>query len=82
VNKVFLRVFKSSGIKAGPSFERLVEAKQRSTEAYGTPPGLKTDEIEIVVEPSWQQGGQVCVRQSDPLPLTVVSMTLDTSIAG
>lgn len=82
VNKVFLRVFQSGGIQAGPTFDRLVEAKQRTAEAYGTPPGLKTDEIEIVVAPGWQQGGQVCVRQSDPLPLTVVSMTLDAEVAG
>lgn len=82
VSRVWLRVFKSGGIKAGPDFDHLVEAKQRTTESYGTPPGLKTDEIELVLTPSWQQGGQVCVRQSDPLPLTILSMTLEVSTGG
>ena len=82
VNKVALRVFQSGGIKAGPDFDHLVEAKQRSAEIYGTPPNLKTAEVEIVIPPSWQPGAQVCVRQSDPLPLTVVSMTIDYAVAG
>lgn len=82
VNKAWLRVFRSSGIFAGPSFERLVEAKQRTTEPYGSPPALESEEIPIVIAPSWTDNGQVCVRQSDPLPLTIVSMSLDVSIGG
>ena len=82
VNKAWLRVFRSSGIFAGPSFERLVEAKQRTTEPYGSPPALKSEEIPIVITPSWTDNGQVCVRQSDPLPLTIVSMSLEVSIGG
>ena len=82
MNKAWLRVFRSSGIFAGPSFERLVEAKQRTTEPYGAPPALKSEEIPIVITPSWTDNGQVCVRQSDPLPLTIVSMSLEVSIGG
>lgn len=82
VNKVWLRVFRSSGIFAGPSFERLVEAKQRTTESYGAPPALKSEEIPIMVPPNWTDNGQVCVRQSDPLPLTIASMSLEVSIGG
>lgn len=82
VNKVFLRVYRSSGIFAGPSFDRLTEAKQRTTEPYGAPPALKSEEIPIVITPSWTDNGQVCVRQSDPLPLTLVSMSLEVSIGG
>ena len=82
VNKVFLRVYRSSGIFAGPSFDRLTEAKQRTTEPYGSPPALKSEEITIAITPSWTDNGQVCVRQSDPLPLTIVSMSLEVSIGG
>lgn len=82
VNKVWLRVFRSSGIFTGPSFDRLTEAKQRTTEQWGTPPGLKTEEIEIMVEPDWTDSGSICVRQADPLPLTVLSMSLEVSIGG
>lgn len=82
VNKAWLRVFRSSGIFIGPDADHLVEAKQRTTEPYGSPPTLKSDEILIVMTPSWQASGQVFVRQEDPLPLTITSMTAEVSIGG
>lgn len=82
VNKAWLRVFQSSGIFIGPDTDHLVEAKQRTTEPYGSPPELKSDEILIVMTPAWASSGQVYIRQSDPLPLTVVGMTLEVAIGG
>ena len=82
VNKAWLRVFQSSGIFIGPDADNLVEAKQRTTEPYGTPPELKTQEIQIMLTPSWLDSGQVYIRQSDPLPLTIVGMTLEVAIGG
>jgi hypothetical protein len=82
VNKAWLRVYQSSGIFIGPDPENLVEAKQRTTEPYGTPPALKTEEIQIMLTPSWLDSGQVYIRQSDPLPLTIVGMTLEVAIGG
>ena len=82
VNKVWLRVYRSSGIFVGPSASELTEAKQRTTENYGTPPALKSEEIPIVLTPSWADSGQIFVRQSDPLPLTVVSMTAEVALGG
>ena len=82
VNKAWLRVFQSSGIFMGPDADHLVEAKQRTTEPYGTPPALKTQEIQLVLTPSWADSGQVYVRQSDPLPLTVVALTVEVSLGG
>jgi hypothetical protein len=81
-NRVWLRVYESSGIFAGPSFDRLAEAKQRSTEPYGSAPDLKTVELSIAVPPSWGDSGRVCIRQKDPLPLTVLSISLEVSIGG
>lgn len=82
VNKVWLRVYRSSGIFVGPSTSELTEAKQRTTEPYGSPPALKSDEIEITLTPTWGASGQVFVRQADPLPLTVVSMTAEVALGG
>lgn len=82
VNRVYLRVYRSSGIFAGPDSSNLTEAKQRTTENYGTPPALKSDEIQLVISPSWNNSGQVFVRQADPLPLTLVSMTLEVAIGS
>ena len=82
INHVWLRVFESSGIFAGPSADKLVEAKQRTTEPYGTPPNLKTEDIKLMLTPTWQDNGQIFVRQTDPLPLTIVGLTIEVAIGG
>lgn len=82
INKAWLRVFRSSGIFIGPDSEHLVEAKQRKEEPYGTPPALKSEDIQVVVTPSWSDSGSVYIRQSDPLPLTVVALTLEVAVGG
>ncbi|MFV0679209.1 MAG: hypothetical protein ACK5NW_02735, partial [Ottowia sp.] len=82
VNQAWVRVFRSGGIFVGPSFDKLVEVKQRSDEPYGSPPSLKTDELRVQLNPDWTRAGQVCLRQADPLPLTVTSLTLETSLGG
>ena len=82
VNKAYLRVAASGGIFAGPGADQLVEAKQRTIEPYGSPPALLTEVVEIVLDPEWGADGQVLVRQVDPLPLTLVSLTLDMTVGG
>ena len=82
LNHVWLRVLESSGIFAGPSSDKLIEAKQRTTEPYGSPPSLKTEDIKIMLTPSWQDYGQIFIRQTDPLPLAVVGITLEVSVGG
>jgi hypothetical protein len=80
VNKVFLRVKDSAGLFAGPDFSSLTEAKIRTNEPYGSPPALQTRVIEIETRAAWTDDGQVCVRQSDPLPVTVTALTIDAAV--
>lgn len=83
VNQVHLRVYQSSGIKAGPSFTRLREYPARSVDdPYGSPPALRTGEINLSIDPSWGTDGAVCLRKDDPLPLTLLSMTLEVAVGG
>ena len=82
VSEVWLRVYKSSGIKVGPSFDKLVEYRPRTTEPMGSPPALRTREERIGLSPSWSQEGAVCIRHDDPTPLTVVSMTVGFAVGG
>lgn len=82
VNEVFLRVYRSSGIFIGPSFDELTEVKQRTEEPFGAPPALRTGEVEVVIDGAWTDDGAVCVRQSDPLALTVLSITMDVALGG
>lgn len=82
INKAWLKLFESSGIFVGPDVDHLTEIKQRTTEPWGSPPALQTAELEVMTSPSWQAGGQVFVRQENPLPLTVAGMTLEVAIGG
>ena len=82
INQVYLRVYQSSGIFVGPSANDLTEAKIRTTEPYGSPPSLQTAEVDIVIQPSWSRDGQIVVRQVDPVPLTIVSATLELQFGG
>lgn len=83
LNKAWLRVRRSSGIWFGAAFDKLVEFKQRTTEPFGSPPALYTGSIEITALASgWDAEGQWCVRQADPLPLTITSITLDVAVGG
>lgn len=82
VNKVWLRVHNSSGIFAGPTLDELVQYKQRTNEPYGTPPAMITGVIELDMSPGWDADGCVYIRQSDPLPLIVASMTIEAAIGG
>ncbi len=83
VNRVHLRVSQSSVLKVGPAFDRLREHPARSVaDNYGSPPALSTGEVSVGVDAAWSQDGSVCVRQDLPLPLTVLSMTLEVQTGG
>ena len=83
VNKVHLRVAQSSLVKAGPDFTRLREYPARAVnDPYGSPPALRDGELTLSIDPSWNQDAGVCVRQDLPLPLTVLSMTLEVQTGG
>lgn len=83
INKVHLRVSQSSIVQAGPTFARLREYPARAvSDPYGSPPALREGELALTLDPSWNGDGAVCVRQDLPLPLTVLSMTLEVQTGG
>ena len=79
VTKVFLRTVQSGPVKAGPSFEKLTETKFAPPTTYGAPLALKTGRIDLVIEPTWTDDAQVCIRQDKPLPVTVCSVALEVA---
>lgn len=80
INKVHLRVKQSSGIQAGPAFDKLTDVMQRTGEEISDTPLPVTGVVDVILEPQWSQDGSVCVRQSNPLPLTVLSMGLEVAL--
>lgn len=79
INKVWIRTIRSSSLFVGPSFDKLMQVKQRTTEPYGSPPDLMTGVYDIVITPSWNMSGELCVRQNNPLPLHISMITMDVA---
>jgi hypothetical protein len=82
ISRAWINVYQSSGILVGPSLDDLTEVAQRTTEPYGSAPALKSEELPVLDSPSWQESGQIFIRQQNPLPLDVVGLTLEVSIGG
>lgn len=82
INQAWVRVFQSSGLFVGPTADKLTEAKMRTNEPYGSPPALRSDEISVNITPTWAQGGQIYIRQADPLPLTIVGITIEAVVGA
>ena len=82
IDKVYLRLNKSSQVFVGPNFTELKPLRQRTTEPYGSPPNLVTGEFPLTLENKWGADGTISIRQTDPLPLTLVALTADTVLGG
>jgi hypothetical protein len=82
LNNVWLRVKDSSGLFAGPDFDHLTAFKQRTTEPYGEPPRWVQGWMQVMPLGSWGADGQVCIRQTDPLPVTIVAAKLEVALGG
>lgn len=82
INKVHLRVLASGSIFVGPAFDKLKEVKTRTTEPYGTPPALRTGVFNLMMSPQWTDDGGICIRQPNPLPITILSIAPDVATGG
>lgn len=82
VASVTLRVQDSRGFWAGPDEDNLVEYAQRDHEDYGDPVSLKTGIARVVIKNDWNDDGQVFIRQTDPLPMTILAAIPDVQVGG
>lgn len=82
INETCLRVYRTSGLMVGYDTDNLVQFKQRTTEPYGSPPNWITDELDIPIKPNWNSSGQVVIQQTDPLPVTILSMVMEVALGG
>jgi hypothetical protein len=81
VDQVWLRLYRSSGVYVGPDFNKMTLATQRTPDDLpGNPLALFTGVLPVVLTPEWGQDGQVCVQQTDPLPMTLVAIATDTTM--
>jgi hypothetical protein len=87
VTRVALRVINSRGIMAGPSADKLVPVRPRTTEPFGTAPSIITGMVDAILEPHIRSGDRgdagvtVTIQSSDPLPLTLTAVLYDPSVS-
>lgn len=79
VGKVQLVVQETRGLRIGPNENRLYDVPQRQFENWAEPTRLKTGVVEATCEGDWADGSFL-VRQSDPLPLTILAVIPDVII--
>ena len=83
IDKVWMQLYRSSGVSVGPNATKLLEIKQREDEDYGKPPDLITGNIEpTLVLPDWNPEGQLLIQQHQPLPLTLLSLEMGVTLGG
>jgi hypothetical protein len=75
VSTVTVRVEDTRGISIGPDSARLVEMKQ----GLNT---LTTGDLSMSIKPVWNTNGRVFIRQSNPLPMTILAVVPDVTIGS
>jgi hypothetical protein len=84
INGGAIRVQESSGWRVGPTFNDvdMVGVTMRTDEPYGTAPALATGIVDVAILPEWGDDAQLCIRQTAPLPVTILAVTLEVAIGG
>jgi hypothetical protein len=79
VNKAMARVYQSAAMKAGQTFT----ASDLQVVPGFTAGSLTTGAVVLdAVGPLWNSDGQVCVQHTDPVPLDIVSLSLEVAVGG
>ena len=81
VSRVIWEVDRTSGLQAGETFSAL--APWTPDVGYVAPAlGLDNAKFVVPVIGSWNTGGRACLRQSSPLPVTVIGVTRDVTFGS
>lgn len=78
---VTLRLERTRGLKAGPRETHLKEMKALITN-YNTPTAMVTGDYRMSIPGDWGGRGQLFLRQSDPLPATILGIIPEVQVGG
>lgn len=82
VNEVTVICEETRGLFAGTDADHLYENKQRNTENYNDPIKLLTGQANISIDANWEQPGRIFIRQSDPLPVSILGVLFNVQSGG
>jgi len=81
ITKVNLRVENSRAFYLGPTFTDMKEIKM-TPKKYDTAIPLYTDDLDCNFRSGATNTGRVCIRVTDPVPVTIQSITSEVSLNG
>ncbi|MDQ0628072.1 hypothetical protein QFZ44_000648 [Pantoea agglomerans] len=82
IAQVSLLVNASRGVFAGTDGKNMYEYAQREYEFYDRPVDDATGTIDIDIDANWGKGGRIYVKQSDPLPLSILAVIPSITVGG
>jgi hypothetical protein len=81
ISATTMRVTETRGLYIGSTFDNLVPVKEMNpTVSLGMPIPLVTDDERIIMDPSWNIYGQVCMQITDPLPATILGIINEIAV--
>ncbi|MCC3733709.1 hypothetical protein LLS47_12300 [Rouxiella badensis] len=81
-NKADIMVQDSRGIFASTPGGKMYEYPQREFEFYDDPVANKTGLITVDLAAEWDTNGRIIISQSDPLPLSILSIIPKVTLGG
>lgn len=82
INTVTLVVNSSRGIWASTPGGQWYEYAQREFEFYDDPVEDATGKVEVKLDSIWEKNGRLKIRQTDPLPLSVLAVMPRITVGG
>jgi hypothetical protein len=81
IPKVSVLVEKTLGLKAGPDANNLFDFGLQPTDFdYNAPWALQTETLDTFVVTDWKKRGHILLRQDNPLPATVLTITPNVEV--
>lgn len=82
ISRLTVRTEKTMGMKVGPDEATLRQVKFGVAGKFGQPRVLFDGDKDTTLKPNWAKDGQFFVVQSDPAPLTILSVIPDAIVGG
>lgn len=82
VVRVGFEVYASKGLHVGPDFDHLVEWRQRQVSDDYDAVSAATDLVVVPVKGGWNAHARAALRQTVPLPVTILGLTRELEVGG
>ena len=82
ISQFVLGLYNSRGGWIGPNFDEMHELRDNFVTLYGSNVALFTGEVKDTMGGGYEEGGKICIRQIDPLPITIRYIAANVTIGG